>query len=399
MIAELAPWALAFAALACLLSGFAHGALGFGFPIVATPLVALVIDIKSAIALLAPVTLLLVLISVVRGGGLAATLRRFWVLPLVIVAGSFLGTRLLMAAPPEPFILVLAAAILLYLNLDRLGRGRSPLVERSALPFGLAFGFAAGFFEAVANVAGPILLIYFMLLGLGPVQLVQALNLCFTFGKGTQVTTLIAAGAFGQPAWVAMGLLAVPSVAALWYGMSVRERIDAATYRRWLRGALWVMVALLLMQFAHSAFSREKDLFEAIEEHREQAAAAMVLRGGLDLNARNARNETALHRAVEKGMKDVARVLVKAGVPLHARTANGETALHLAALHAEPFFAELLLGAGANPNVRNDDGESPLFWAVLSGHDAVARLLLAKGADPDLKDLKGRTARDVRDRK
>jgi uncharacterized membrane protein YfcA len=59
-------WALAFVAVVCLLSGFTHGALGFGFPIVATPLVALVIDIKPAIALLAPVTLVLVLISALR---------------------------------------------------------------------------------------------------------------------------------------------------------------------------------------------------------------------------------------------------------------------------------------------------------------------------------------------
>ena len=31
----------------CLVSGFAHGALGFGFPLVATPLVDLVVDMNS----------------------------------------------------------------------------------------------------------------------------------------------------------------------------------------------------------------------------------------------------------------------------------------------------------------------------------------------------------------
>jgi hypothetical protein len=70
LIAELGPAALVFVAAVCLLSGFGHGALGFGFPIVATPLIALVIDIKSAIALLAPITLVLTVISALRGGGL-----------------------------------------------------------------------------------------------------------------------------------------------------------------------------------------------------------------------------------------------------------------------------------------------------------------------------------------
>ena len=173
MMPELSLWALAIVAVACLISGFAHGALGFGFPIVATPLVALVVDIKSAIAVLAPLT----------------AVRDYWFLPLAIALGAVVGTRVLLAAPAEPFIVVLAAVILLYLNIDRLERGASPAVQRLRVPFGVAFGFAAGVFEAVANVAGPILLIYFMLLGLGPSQIVQALNLCFTFGKGSQVAT------------------------------------------------------------------------------------------------------------------------------------------------------------------------------------------------------------------
>ena len=66
MSAELGLGVIAFVALACLLSGFAHGALGFGFPMVATPIVALAIDIKSAIALLAPITLVLTVISALR---------------------------------------------------------------------------------------------------------------------------------------------------------------------------------------------------------------------------------------------------------------------------------------------------------------------------------------------
>jgi len=256
MIAELGPLALAFVVLVCLAAGFAHGAIGFGFPVVATPLVALVIDVRSAIALLAPVTLVLVLLSVLRGGSLGELLRRFWYLPVVIAVGSWLGTQLLLAAPPEPFLLVLAAVILLYLNLDRLAVGNNAgsraAVQRLPLPFGLGFGFVAGVFEAIANVAGPVLLVYFMLLGLAPGQMVQALNLCFTAGKGTQVASWAAAGAMTPALWMAVAAFTVPSVAALFVGMRVRSRIDAASYRRMLRAALWVMALLLIGQFIAS---------------------------------------------------------------------------------------------------------------------------------------------------
>ena len=90
-------------------------------------------------------------------------------MPVGIAAGAWLGTKVLLAAPPEPFMLVLALVLVLYLNLDRVGRGQSATVQRLRAPFGFAFAFVAGIFEAIANVAGPILFVYFMLLGAAPV--------------------------------------------------------------------------------------------------------------------------------------------------------------------------------------------------------------------------------------
>ena len=382
---------LAYVALVCVLAGFAHGALGFGFPLVATPLAALVIDMKSAITLLAPVTLALVVISALRGGRLGELVRRIWFMPFGIAAGAWLGTRLLLAAPPEPFLLVLALVLLLYLNLDRIGRGESEVVKRLRAPFGFAFAFLAGVSEAIANVAGPVLFVYFMLLGAAPSQVVQTLNMCFTVGKGAQVLTLAGAGALSGATWALVAGLSVPSVAALAAGMRVRDRIDAQTYRAWLRKALWVMVVLLLLQFSRSVFASEP-LFHAIAQHRE--AEALELVGKSDLQTRDANGDTALHRAVETGMRRLTQSLLAAGADPQARTGNGETALHLAALHPEPDFAELLLAAKADPRAQNADGESPLHWAALSGHIVVAQRLLARGADARQRTKKGASARD-----
>ena len=386
---------LAYVAVVCLLAGWVHGALGFGFPLVATPLAALAMDMKSAIALLAPVTLALVIISALRGGSLRELVRRFWFMPFGMALGAWIGTHVLLAAPPEPFLLVLALVILFYLNLDRLGRGESAVVQRLRAPFGFAFAFTAGAFEAMANVAGPILFVYFMLLGAAPSQVVQTLNMCFTIGKGSQVATLAASGALSAATWAAVGGLTVPSVAALAAGMRVRGRIDAQTYRAWLRKALWVMVALLLLQFSRHALADES-LFTAIADHRESAALELVKKS--NLQDRDGNGDTALHRAVETGMRQLTGALLKAGADPQARTKNGETALHLAALHPEPDLAELLLDAKANPRLQNADGESPLHWAALTGHIVVAQRLLARGADAKLKTKGGQTARDFAQR-
>ena len=384
---------LLYVALVCLLSGFAHGAIGFGFPVVATPLVALALDMKAAIALLAPVTLVLVVITVLRGGSVRELLRRFWFLPLAIAAGAWLGTLVLLAAPPEPFTLVLALVILFYLNVDCVGRGQSETVQRQRVLFGLAFAFAAGIFEAIANVAGPMLLVYFMLLGAAPAQIVQTLNLCFSVGKGSQVATLASSGALSGATCLAVAGLTMPAVAGLAVGVRLRDRIDAQTYRAWLRKALWIMAALLIAQFSASVLAAEP-LFQAIDQHREREALALVERAPGDLKVRNANGDTALHRAVEIGMPRLTQALLAAGAEPDARTKNGEVALHLAALHPEPVLTDLLLAAGADPRARNADGESPLHWAALSGHIVVAQRLLAGGADARLRNRQGQSARD-----
>jgi uncharacterized membrane protein YfcA len=328
-------------------------------------------------------------ISALRGVALASIVREFWFLPLATALGAWLGTRLLLAMPPEPFLLILAAVILLYLNLDRVGSGKSVTVRRLRMPFGVAFGFVAGVCEALANVAGPVLLIYFMLLGLAPAQIVQTLNLCFSLGKGAQTATWAMSGEITPRTWLVIGALAVPSVAALFAGMRVRSRIDAATYRRWLRGALWIMALLLLVQFSTRAFASEEALWRAIEQDDESAALGLVRAGGIDVKARNANGDTPLHRAAEKGMRALAESLLARGAEVNARSKNGETPLHFSALDADVSVAELLLDAGADAAARNEDGESVLMWASLSGHIAVAQRLLARGADANARDRKG----------
>ena len=371
----------------CLLSGLVHGALGFGFPLVATPLVALVIDMKSAITLLAPVTLALVVISALRGGSLRDLVRRYWFMPVGIALGAWLGTKVLLAAPPEPFMLVLALVLLFYLNLrSRWAAAQSATVQRLRAPFGFAFAFLAGVCEAIANVAGPILFVYFMLLGAAPSQVVQTLNMCFTVGKGSQVLTLAAAGALSARPGRG-GRPDLPSVAALVAGMRVRDRIDAQTYRAWLRKALWVMVVLLLLQFSRSVLAAEP-LF-----------AAIARSSGIDCASARQRNRMWMRATPMATRRCTVRSRPACGAwrsrcspraPTRRRApGTAKPRCTSPTLHPEPEFADLLLAAKADPRAQNADGESPLHWAALSGHIVVAQRLLARGADARLKSRKG----------
>ncbi len=246
----LPPLALVWIALAIGLAGLVHGTLGLGFPLVATPLIATVTDVKTAVVLVAPPTLAVVIASILRHPGFAATVREHWQMPVWAFAGSVIGTQIFIAIDPTPLTLLLALGICVYLCMDLFGRGESRLVQTHRRKFGMLFGLAGGLFEGAVNIAVPPLLIYFLALGLGPVAMVQALNLSFGVGKFAQIATLFVSGNVPWAAWAATLPLCAIGLIVQRFGMRVRERIEAATYRRWLKLALAAIALLLFAQYA-----------------------------------------------------------------------------------------------------------------------------------------------------
>ena len=152
-----------------------------------------------------------------------------------------------------------------------------------------------------------------------------------------------------------------------------------------------IVAALLLVSLTALAQTAEERLFEAIDDGKPLVAEGIVVRGKVNLNARNVVGEAPLHRAIERGFRELTALLVKSGAAVNVRSKNGETPLHLAALYEDNFYVELLLGAKADVKVKNAAGETALFWAVLTGNGGPARRLVEAGADVKATDLKGNT--------
>jgi uncharacterized membrane protein YfcA len=245
-------WGIAWVAGVMLLAGFVHGAIGFGFPLVATPMLTLVLDLKTTILVSLVPTMVMTLISAFRGGMLRDSVLRFWFMPIMLVIGSYLGTRILIGANPAHFVLLLAVCLLAFLNLERLGKLEYRSVKENPRFWGVVTGLIAGLFESTANVSGPPLLMYFIMLGLAPSTLVQLLNFSFIGGKATQIITWTMSGGIGLGFWLSTVPWALMAVVTLFMGQRVRSRLDATAYMNWLRRFLWAMVVLLLIQYAWS---------------------------------------------------------------------------------------------------------------------------------------------------
>ena len=128
---------------------------------------------------------------------------------------------------------------------------------------------------------------------------------------------------------------------------------------------------------------------------------------------------TPLIQAVQSGHMRLIGQLIRGGAEINAKDALGRTAAHYAVLHNNLPVLELVIAAGADANLVDNDGNSPLDYAQENGHTqaklaalqnttmprdlfeaaahndrAGAELLLDAGADPKEKREYSKTAYD-----
>ncbi|AGA34043.1 protein of unknown function DUF81 [Thioalkalivibrio nitratireducens DSM 14787] len=230
-------------------AGAVHGTFGLGFPMVATPVLALLTDVQTAILLTLAPNIAVNLWSMLRGGNLGASIGRFWFVAVWMLAGSAVGTLILVALDPNPFRLLLALVIVLYLLGDRLTQVDWNGIRRYPRASGAGAGLLGGLLGGTVNVGGPALMVYFLEMRVPALVVVQAINLAFLLGKSTQAVTFAALGAL-TPALLLVSLpLGVFALAGLRAGMWLSDRFSAEAYRHWLRGLLWLLAGLLVVQF------------------------------------------------------------------------------------------------------------------------------------------------------
>ncbi len=230
-----------------LLSGLVHGTLGLGFPMVATPLLAIMMDIRLAILVTLLPTMAVNIASITSSKSSLANTRVFMPLVGFALVGSVLGSGLLAVVDPAPFRLLLAGLIVLYL-MDNLRLSRQWLEANSLLAM-LLFGLAAGFSAGTTNVMVAVLLIYFLSLQTQRDTMVPALNACFLVGKLSQIVVLALAGLVGLQLVLETAPLALAAVAALLYGQRLGKRIETRIYLNFLRKLLLLLAIILLYQF------------------------------------------------------------------------------------------------------------------------------------------------------
>jgi|SRR5882672_1403202 len=176
-------------ALAVLAAAFVKGAVAFGFPLVATPLLALALGVKTAVAVSILPNIVMDSVQLVRRGQALATVRRMLWLILFSMVGMWLGTRLLVVLPARVATLVLGVFVLAFAAIT--AWGRAPRVPARWEPWlSPPVGLVAGVLGGLTNVPGTPMVLYFVALGLDKYDFVRAVAVTFIVVKVVQLAAV-----------------------------------------------------------------------------------------------------------------------------------------------------------------------------------------------------------------
>jgi hypothetical protein len=230
-----------------LIASFLKGIVGFGFPTTATTLLALFVDVKTAVALVIVPNIVMDGVQMARRGHLLETARRLAVILVAGAVGIVVGTRLLVMLPSWVASLILGVFTLAFvaLNATRFTPRLAPKWER---PVGPVAGLVSGVVGGLTNTPGTALVIFFYALGFSKHEFVRSIALSFVVLKLAQ---LAAVTHYGLLSWalfkVSLGLTAV-AMLAFWIGLRVQDRLDQARFNRAVLVFLAVVGAWLVIR-------------------------------------------------------------------------------------------------------------------------------------------------------
>ncbi|TXH38304.1 MAG: sulfite exporter TauE/SafE family protein [Burkholderiaceae bacterium] len=224
------------------------GAMGVGMPLVAVPLLSLIMPASQAMGCLVAPVLVSNAMQSNEAKSVTQVIRRMsWLLTSQFIAMVFTvkWTTTISVADINKLvgvIVVLAAALLAFKP-----QGKIPAVYEK--PLGILVGAFAGFIGGVSSLTGPVLVTYLLALRLPRDEFVGTISIIYFLTGLPMYIVMLLYGRFSVYEVALSGLALLPMFLGLRLGKQIRNRLNEQTFRRLLLTFL-IAVAMLLM-FKH----------------------------------------------------------------------------------------------------------------------------------------------------
>ena len=238
---------LIFTSIVIFLSALVQATIGFGFPMIATPLLAMVTDMKTAVIYVAIPTLVINIILIYSEKEFKKAIKTFYPLAIFAMIGSAIGTQILIYTNAEIFKLLLSISIILYLFIQKY-KLEFIFIRNNPKSSLVIFGLSAGIIGGLTNVMAPILIIYYLELKYTRKEIIQSANICFFFGKLIQIFLFSIHGSFTQDVLTISFASLVVVVFAMFIGIYIKNRIVENRYNQIIKNLLFLIAFVLLVQ-------------------------------------------------------------------------------------------------------------------------------------------------------
>lgn len=231
---DISAAAFAFAFGAMFVAGFAKGVVGFALPMIAISLIGSILPAATAVAaLIAPTVVSNVWQTFRQGLGAAReSLRRFWLLNLVLFGMIAACSQLILLLPDRALFAILGVGITTFGAIMLLGWRPPHPPKRLVKPVEAGVAVVAGFFGGFSGVWGPPIVLYFTALDLPKREMVRAQGVSFLLGSIILVAAHLRSGLLiGANGWLSLSMV-VPAVLGMTLGMAVQDRLDQRVFRK-----------------------------------------------------------------------------------------------------------------------------------------------------------------------
>jgi uncharacterized membrane protein YfcA len=225
------PGLIVLLAVSLVIAGLAKGVIGVGMPIVAFPLLSMLVDVQTAVMLLSMPLVLSNIPQALEGGFVAQTL---WSLAPVLVGmipGVWIGVGVLLNVDPAVAKIVAGAVVILVAAMNLLAPTLQ-VKQRMIGPVGFGAGFCGGLLGGIAGLSGPLVFMFLLAKGLSGRAFTKEASMFVVVSSVLLASALTSSGQFDWRDVLISTLATAPVVVGMLVGQKLRDAVPADAFKK-----------------------------------------------------------------------------------------------------------------------------------------------------------------------
>jgi len=218
-------------ALGLLAGSTVKGVAGIGLPLVAVPLLTVLVNLKTAVTMTTVPIIGSNFVQSIQGGRFPHLVKRFWTLLVPLFVAIIVGTRLLVVLPERVLELIIGMAVIsipLVLHFSpniRVTREH----ERWANPL---IGIGSGLLGGISTFYGPPIMLYVFGMRLPKDEFIPTISLMYTVAGIGMLFGIYANQVATLPEIGVAFLMLIPTAIGMWIGRFVRVQLSERRFQQ-----------------------------------------------------------------------------------------------------------------------------------------------------------------------